>query len=459
MTEDDIQRLMDMVDSGDAAAVLAECQRDTTKDWVRLYVQGVALATLGRRQEALESVREAIHQNPSDRRPWWTAMHLMQGEASHADFIEFLPSYLERFPGDLQVRNFIGSVFSKEERWAEAQREFNQAIAFDPRQSLAHFGKVVALIGEGRFEDASRALEDGKAMRPRFDAQAAVRLNSEGLALAELGRWSEAAAKFRAAVAAHIEADEAHYNLGVALKQMGAVDFFPFAPLNPMFRRLRDLFYAMSYYENQDPSWRSLNSMWQGRIMQKFPADMMTYHRILWETKPTLIVECGTFDGGSALYYASLFDMVGEGRVVSVDIIHKDGLPHHPRVEYITGSSIAPEIVRRVRNAVRPGDRVMVVLDSNHDRDHVEAELAAYHDLVTSGCYLVVEDSSIDLCPVANTHYQNGGPLYAIADFIGQHPEYVIDRRREQYLTTVAPYGFLYRIPPIPDRGTASAES
>lgn len=447
MTDEDIQLLNSMLDEGQAEAVLAEVSWRGADDWVALYLKALALNELGRQGEALVATQAAVALNPSDQRLWQAAIILMRERASNDEFIALLTAYLDHFPDDLLIRYDLGSFFSKEGRWAEALREFDRSITLSPQGGLAHFGKVIALTGAGQFDAASNALTEGKSLRPCFSPQAAIELNAEGLALAAQERWGEAADHFRSAISANIELDEAHYNLGVALNRIGALDFMPFEPQPAAFRRLRDLYYAMSVFESSTSSWKSVISTWQTRELQKFPTDLVVYHQILWDTKPTLIIECGTFDGGSALYFASLFDMAGEGRVISVDIQSHPSPPRHPRVEYITGSSIAPHIIQRVREAIRPDDRVMVILDSNHEKTHVAAELAAYHDVVTPGCYLVVEDSSVDLSPVANRHYQNGGPLVAIADFIGHHREYVIDRRREKYLLTVAPYGFMYRIP------------
>jgi len=78
-------------------------------------------------------------------------------------------------------------------------------------------------------------------------------------------------------------------------------------------------------------------------------------------------------------------DLLGRGKVITIDIEKQPNLPSHPRIRYLLGSSTAPEIVAQVRGAIGPADKVLVVLDSDHHRDHVLNELKIYSALVTKG--------------------------------------------------------------------------
>ena len=66
--------------------------------------------------------------------------------------------------------------------------------------------------------------------------------------------------------------------------------------------------------------------------------------------------------------------------------------PLSPLITLVEGDSVAPETVRKVHSLVKPGEVVMVFLDSCHTKQHVLAELEAYHDLVTPGSYIVATD-------------------------------------------------------------------
>jgi len=182
---------------------------------------------------------------------------------------------------------------------------------------------------------------------------------------------------------------------------------------------------------------------WLGAQALKNPLDLWVYQEIMVETRPELIVETGTYRGGSAFFLASICDLLGAGEVVSIDIEPlRDDYPAHPRVTYLGGrSSTDPEVVAEVRGRARE-KRTLVVLDSDHSQAHVEAELAAYADLVPVGCYLIVEDSNIgqirkDLLP---------GPLEAIDVFLAGTDAFEIDRSREKFLITFNPSGYLRRV-------------
>ncbi len=136
-----------------------------------------------------------------------------------------------------------------------------------------------------------------------------------------------------------------------------------------------------------------------GRPIIQLPEDMVRVQEVIYRLKPDLIVETGVAHGGSLIFYASLFEAMGHGRVVGIDIEIR---PHNraaieahqmfKRIELIEGGSTAPEIVSQVRDGIKPDETVLVLLDSNHTRDHVLEELRLYAPMVTPGSYIVATD-------------------------------------------------------------------
>jgi len=187
--------------------------------------------------------------------------------------------------------------------------------------------------------------------------------------------------------------------------------------------------------------WKRMS--WLGVPIQKNPADLWVYQEILHEVRPDLIIETGTLRGGSALYLASICDLLGAGTVITIDIEEQPNRPEHRRIEYVHGSSTDPSLAASV--AARAADRaIMVVLDSNHERGHVLDELDSYASLVTPGSYLIVEDTNINGHPVRPTF--GPGPWEALSEWLPRHPEFEIDRAREKFLTTSHPRGYLRRV-------------
>ena len=218
------------------------------------------------------------------------------------------------------------------------------------------------------------------------------------------------------------------------------------APLTADEQATVDAFHRLTYdaWRPGKPDDRGTISLsWFGYRTLKSPLDLWTYQEIIVETRPDLIIECGTKFGGSAYYLASILDLLGHGRVLTVDIEERTGRPRHARIEYVSGSSTDPAVVARVREAAR-GQRVMVLLDSDHSQAHVAGELAAYHDLVAPGCYLVVEDTNVNGHPAMPEH--GPGPMEALDAFMADRTDFVIDRDRERFLLTLNPRGFLRRV-------------
>jgi cephalosporin hydroxylase len=184
---------------------------------------------------------------------------------------------------------------------------------------------------------------------------------------------------------------------------------------------------------------------WLGHPIWQPVLDVWTLQETLAEVRPALMIECGTYKGGSALFMAHLFDLMNHGHVITVDIEKQHDLAH-PRITFLLGDCAADSTVTRIRaEAERIGGPVMVLLDSDHSASHVAKEMAAYAPLVTPGSYLHVQDGLLDLQP--RFAGLRPGPLQAIEAFLPDHPEFVVDREREErFLITHHPKGWLQRV-------------
>ena len=177
---------------------------------------------------------------------------------------------------------------------------------------------------------------------------------------------------------------------------------------------------------------------WMGRPIIQLPEDMIRTQEVIYHIKPDVIIETGVAHGGSLIYYASLCKAMGRGRVIGIDIEirppNRKAIEAHELAGYITlveGSSTAPEIVMKVKSMMRPGESALVILDSNHTKQHVTDELEAYHALVTSGSYIVATDGSMkDLydVPRGSPDWAWNHPTAAAAEFSQRHPEFVLEQ-------------------------------
>jgi cephalosporin hydroxylase len=177
---------------------------------------------------------------------------------------------------------------------------------------------------------------------------------------------------------------------------------------------------------------------WMGRPIIQLPEDMIRVQEVIYRVRPDVIIETGIAHGGSLIYYASLCKAMEKGRVIGIDIEirphNRTAIEHHelfPLITLIEGSSIALDIVHRVRSLVAEGESVFVVLDSNHTKQHVLQELELYHDLVTQGSYIVATDGSMkDLhdVPRGKADWTWNHPTAAALEFASTHPEFTLEQ-------------------------------
>lgn len=171
--------------------------------------------------------------------------------------------------------------------------------------------------------------------------------------------------------------------------------------------------------------------------------DLWVYQELICELDIDLLIETGTAAGGTALFFADLFERLDRGTVVTIDIHADETRPMHPRIRYLTGSSLSRNVLDAVKAVAAEARKVMVILDSDHRAAFKLLELSAYAPLVTPGSYLVAEDTAFDYYPAFPEY--GPGPAKAVAAFLASHPDFSANRALERHFLTFAPMAFLQR--------------
>jgi len=176
---------------------------------------------------------------------------------------------------------------------------------------------------------------------------------------------------------------------------------------------------------------------WLGRPIIQLPEDIVRIQEVIFSVQPDVIVETGVAHGGSLVFYASLCKMMDKGRIVGVDIEirprNREAIESHflfPFITLIEGDSISPQVVSKVRQQVKPGEKVIVLLDSCHTKAHVLGELKAYAPMVSKGSYIVAMDGIMGRLTGARRAQPDwtwNNPRQAALEFVAANPDFEIE--------------------------------
>jgi cephalosporin hydroxylase len=183
---------------------------------------------------------------------------------------------------------------------------------------------------------------------------------------------------------------------------------------------------------------------WLGRPIIQHPEDLVRLQEVIFTLRPDVIIETGVAHGGSLIFCASLFKAMGcESRVVGIDIEirpqNRRAIEGHELASYISlieGDSARPDVVARARGFVRPGDKVMIILDSSHAKAHVIKELEAYAPMVSPGSYIVATDGIMGLVndtPRGKPEWGLDNPTRAASEFAKRHPDFVLEEPKWRF--------------------------
>jgi cephalosporin hydroxylase len=176
---------------------------------------------------------------------------------------------------------------------------------------------------------------------------------------------------------------------------------------------------------------------WLGRPVIQLPEDMIRIQEVIFSVQPDVIIETGVAHGGSLIYYATICKAMEKGRIVGIDIEirehNRHAIENHflfPYITLIEGSSTDSKTVSQVKDLIKPGEKVLVLLDSNHSYDHVYEELKLYSKLVTPGSYIVSTDGIMEYlvgAPRSSADWGSNNPKKAAEDFVKNHRNFVIE--------------------------------
>lgn len=194
---------------------------------------------------------------------------------------------------------------------------------------------------------------------------------------------------------------------------------------------------------------------WLGIHAQQNPNDVWSYQQIFFETKPDLVIEAGANHGGGALVWATLLGPINpKAKVLTIDIEDKLAEARKvplfkEKVEFFLGSSTSDQVFKAISERAKD-KKAIVILDSDHSKDHVLNEMNLYGDLVAVGSYMLVQDTNIHGHPTGEAF--GPGPWEAVDAFMAAGGRskggatFEIDRSREILFFSMHPRGYLKRV-------------
>ena len=182
---------------------------------------------------------------------------------------------------------------------------------------------------------------------------------------------------------------------------------------------------------------------WFGVPIIQLPSDIIVAQEIIYKLKPDIIIETGIARGGSLIFYASILSMIKKKfKVIGVDInLHKHNRDSINKskfckfIKIIDGSSVDKKVFLKIKGIIKKKSKVLVILDSDHSKNHVYEECKLYSSLVSKNSYLIVADTILGFMNKNQTPkkrskiwYKNNEPMSAANKFLRENKDFKIDK-------------------------------
>jgi predicted O-linked N-acetylglucosamine transferase (SPINDLY family) len=185
-----------------------------TIDPAKLFAAAQDAHRSGRLQDAIYCYQQILASYPShpDTLHLLGMAHFQSGQVELA--AQSLRQAVQSAPQPVFLSN-LGTVLKAQNKLAEAEDAYRQALALAPDYAEGHFNLAVLLQGQQRLEEAAQSYRQALSLMPDY---LAAYFNLGLLYLAQ-GRLGEAEAALRKAIELKPDYAEAHFNLGVLMQQ------------------------------------------------------------------------------------------------------------------------------------------------------------------------------------------------------------------------------------------------
>lgn len=197
---------------------------------------------------------------------------------------------------------------------------------------------------------------------------------------------------------------------------------------------------------------------WNGETIIQTPDDIMNTIKILFETKPEIIIEVGVAWAGSILMYETLSKSIPIKKIIGIDTFLPKDLKERikkksknsKKITLIEGSSVDEKVVKRLKKLVKSGKSFFIHLDSNHTSEHVYKELLIYTKFLKPKNYLIVGDTVLNFIPNQKHRprpwNKNNNPYTALRKFLKKNKLFKIDKKLNySQLLTNQPLGYIHK--------------
>ena len=181
---------------------------------------------------------------------------------------------------------------------------------------------------------------------------------------------------------------------------------------------------------------------WCGVPIIRHPDDIVLQQELMWDLKPTKVIETGVARGGSLVLSSSLMEMYTNlGKVLGIDL----QILNHAReslrpwmnsgkIEILESDSTSDITLESIRSFLSNEEGpVLVVLDSNHSHSHVLGELNMFGEILPAGSVIMVADTIVEEMPdgyYTNRPWSKGSnPLTAVNQFLMVNKKFIRDER------------------------------
>ncbi|VVB86413.1 Photosystem I assembly protein Ycf3 [uncultured archaeon] len=181
---------------------------------------GLAYDRIGRYEEALEELREALRLNPGYIEVHNNLAVTLDKMGKHDEAFGEIQEVLSLNPGYVEAHSNLGNMYAGSGRYEEAIGELCEALRLNPGYAVAHNNLGYVYAVQKRYPEAIGEFQEAL----RLDADYAQARNNLGNTYSDSKRYEDAIKEFQETLRIDPEFPEAYLGIGLAYYNLGSLD-------------------------------------------------------------------------------------------------------------------------------------------------------------------------------------------------------------------------------------------